>query len=33
MDKTERRKKLEEHAGRLEKGMTGMLKKFEKRFG
>lgn len=33
MGKTERRKKLEENAGRLEKGMTGMLKKFEKRFG
>ncbi|CAK7232937.1 hypothetical protein SCUCBS95973_008426 [Sporothrix curviconia] len=31
--KKEPRGKLEESAGRLEKGMTGMLKKFEKRFG
>jgi hypothetical protein len=25
--------KLEENAGRLERGVTGMLKKFEKKFG
>ncbi|KAL1900171.1 hypothetical protein Sste5346_002481 [Sporothrix stenoceras] len=31
--KQDPRGKLEETAGRLEKGMTGMLKKFEKRFG
>ena len=31
--KQDPRGKLEETAGRLEKGVTGMLKKFEKRFG
>ncbi|CAK7199059.1 hypothetical protein SEUCBS139899_001727 [Sporothrix eucalyptigena] len=31
--KKEPRGRLEEQAGRLEKGVTGMLKKFEKRFG
>lgn len=31
--KTEPRGKLEENAGRLERGVTGMLKKFEKKFG
>ncbi|ERT01994.1 RNA recognition motif-containing protein [Sporothrix schenckii 1099-18] len=31
--KQDPRGKLEETAGRIEKGMTGMLKKFEKRFG
>lgn len=31
--KQETRGKLEENAGRLERGMTGMLKKFEKKFG
>ncbi|CAK7563267.1 MAG: hypothetical protein SEPTF4163_001131 [Sporothrix epigloea] len=31
--KKEPRGRLEESAGRLEKGVTGMLKKFEKRFG
>ncbi|CAM1510127.1 Fc.00g004620.m01.CDS01 [Cosmosporella sp. VM-42] len=31
--KTEARGKLEENAGRLERGMTGMFKKFEKKFG
>ncbi|CAK7213373.1 hypothetical protein SBRCBS47491_001783 [Sporothrix bragantina] len=31
--KKDPRGKLEEGAGRLEKGVTGMLKKFEKRFG
>ncbi|KAF5004554.1 hypothetical protein FDECE_8944, partial [Fusarium decemcellulare] len=30
---TEPRGKLEENAGRLERGVTGMLKKFEKKFG
>jgi hypothetical protein len=25
--------KLEENAGRLERGVSGMLKKFEKKFG
>jgi hypothetical protein len=29
----EPRGKLEENAGRLERGVTGMLKKFEKKFG
>lgn len=33
MAKTERRKKLEENAGRLEKGVTGMFNKFQQRFG
>ncbi len=32
-DKKEPRGKLEENAGRLERGVTGMLKKFEKKFG
>ena len=27
------RGKLEENAGRLEKGVTGILKKFEKKYG
>ena len=31
--KTEVRGRLEENAGRLERGMTGMFKKFEKKFG
>ena len=31
--KTEVRGKVEENAGRLERGVTGMLKKFEKKFG
>lgn len=31
--KQEARGKLEENAGRLERGVTGMLKKFEKKFG
>ncbi|KAF4121746.1 hypothetical protein GMORB2_1585 [Geosmithia morbida] len=31
--KQEARGKLEENAGRLERGMSGMLKKFEKKFG
>ncbi len=31
-DKKEPRGKLEENAGRLERGVTGMLKKFEKKF-
>jgi hypothetical protein len=31
--KQEVRGKLEEGAGRLERGVTGMLKKFEKKFG
>lgn len=31
--KQEPRGKLEENAGRLERGVTGMLKKFEKKFG
>jgi hypothetical protein len=30
---TEPRGKLEENAGRLERGVTGMLRKFEKKFG
>jgi hypothetical protein len=29
----QRRKQIQENAGRLEKGVTGMFKKFEKRFG
>lgn len=33
MAKHERRKQIQENAGRLEKGVTGMFKKFEKRFG
>jgi hypothetical protein len=31
--KVEGRAKLEENAGRIERGVTGMLKKFEKKFG
>ncbi|KAG6006345.1 hypothetical protein E4U21_007148 [Claviceps maximensis] len=31
--KTEPRRKIEENASRLERGVTGMLKKFEKKFG
>ncbi|KID99109.1 RNA recognition motif-containing protein, partial [Metarhizium majus ARSEF 297] len=31
--KTETRGRLEENAGRLERGVSGMLKKFEKKFG
>lgn len=31
--KKEPRGKLEENAGRLERGVTGMFKKFEKKFG
>jgi hypothetical protein len=31
--KKEARGKLEENAGKLERGVTGMLKKFEKKFG
>ncbi|RCI11964.1 hypothetical protein L249_4621 [Ophiocordyceps polyrhachis-furcata BCC 54312] len=31
--KKESKGKLEEHAGRLERGVSGMLKKFEKKFG
>ncbi|RDA87117.1 hypothetical protein CP532_0157 [Ophiocordyceps camponoti-leonardi (nom. inval.)] len=31
--KKEPKGKLEEHAGRLERGVSGMLKKFEKKFG
>jgi hypothetical protein len=31
--KKEGRGKLEENAGRLERGVTGMFKKFEKKFG
>jgi hypothetical protein len=30
--KQEQRGKLEENAARLERGMTGMFKKFEKKF-
>jgi hypothetical protein len=30
---SEPRGKLEENAGRLERGVTGMLRKFEKKFG
>ena len=33
VNKKESRGKLEENAARLERGMTGMFKKFEKRFG
>lgn len=33
MNKKEPRGKLEENAARLERGMTGMFKKFEKKFG
>jgi hypothetical protein len=31
--KKEAKGKLEENAGRLERGVTGMFKKFEKKFG
>jgi len=31
--KQEGRSRLEENAGKLERGVTGMLKKFEKKFG